>query len=373
MPLFIDTHLLIRAIQGNRIMIVGVHYDIEQDKFAYGTQRIIKTLQYNNIETRLLYAGETSFWEKVKGCDAVIFQWGHRDYYRQIARSILPVIESQMKIRCHPNEISSWLYDDKIREYYCLKDLGFPIIDSWIFYDETNAFDFIEDAKYPLVFKLKSGAGSRTVTLLSTVSEARQDVKIMFRKGVHYDRIMPGTLRQTLKDGGLKHFIHKRLGKLKQKIKNRKIHFQENWSIHRNYILFQKFLPKNQYDTRVIVIGNRAVAFQRFNRPGDFRASGSDSVSLDHQKIDLRFIEIAFEISKKMGFDSMAYDFLYDEAKRPAIAEISYIFGARRGTKIDKCPGYWDENLQFHHERPDVALFTLMHILDEPNLISPTK
>src|SRR6185503_17089802 len=41
------------------------------------------------------------------------------------------------------------------------------------------------------------------------------------------------------------------------------------------YILLQEFLSNNKFDTRVTVIGNRAFAYRRFNRPNDFRASGS--------------------------------------------------------------------------------------------------
>ena len=39
----------------------------------------------------------------------------------------------------------------------------------------------------------------------------------------------------------------------------------------RGYVYFQDFIPDNQFDTRVTVIGNRAFAFIRKVRPGDFR------------------------------------------------------------------------------------------------------
>jgi glutathione synthase/RimK-type ligase-like ATP-grasp enzyme len=356
---------------GKSKTIVGIHYDLGHDKLVYQSQKFLKILEHNKIETRLLYAGDRSFWERVRDCDLVIYQWGHHDYYRQIGRSILPVIESQLNIRCFPNLVSSWLYDDKIREYYFLKELNFPMIESWIFYDEKCALGFAKNARYPLVFKLRSGAGSNMVLLLKNKIHAKQYVKLMFRKGVHYNKNLPGTLAKIIRSEGAFRYFRKKIGKLKHAIKEKNIYFKEDWYIHRNYIMFQKFLPGNSYDTRVVVIGNHACAFQRFNRPNDFRASGSSCYSLDPQGIDLRFIEIAFEISKHAGFDSMAYDFLYDETKQPAIAEISYIFGSRSGSKANQCPGYWDDNLDWHNGRPDVAFFILKHLLNEPNLKNP--
>lgn len=352
-------------------MTVGIHYDLGVNQFSFRTRQLLKILKYNDIDTCLLYAGNSLFWKQVGGCDIVIFQWGHHDYYRQIARSILPVIESQFKIRCYPNNISSWLYDDKVREYYWLKGLGFPIIKSWIFYDEDSAMRFAEQATYPIVFKLRSGAGSQMVTLLANKLHAIKLVNMMFRKGVRSNAILPNTFLKTIKTDGINHFLRKRIGRLKKAVKDGSLHFQKDWFIHRNYILFQKFLPNNQYDTRVVVIGDYAFAFQRYNRPNDFRASGSSTYSLDPAKIDLQFIKIAMEISNKVGFDSMAYDFLYDEDHKPAIAEISYIFGSKQGSKVDQCPGYWDKNLNFYNERPDVALFTLRHLLNQPELSCP--
>ena len=38
------------------------------------------------------------------------------------------------------------------------------------------------------------------------------------------------------------------------------------WQIDKNYIYFQEFIPGNEFDTRVTVIGDRAFAFRRMNR-----------------------------------------------------------------------------------------------------------
>ncbi len=114
------------------------------------------------------------------------------------------------------------------------------------------------------------------------------------------------------------------------------------WQISKNYVLFQKFLPKNSFDTRVTTIGKRIFAFRRFTRENDFRVSGSGNIDYYIDKIDPNLLELALTISKEMNFQSMAYDFLYNEDGSPEICEISYSYVDKA---IYDCPGYWDENL----------------------------
>lgn len=49
----------------------------------------------------------------------------------------------------------------------------------------------------------------------------------------------------------------------------------------KKYVYFQDFIPGNDFDTRVTIIGDRAFGFTRNVRPGDFRASGSGNVGYD--------------------------------------------------------------------------------------------
>ncbi len=135
------------------------------------------------------------------------------------------------------------------------------------------------------------------------------------------------------------------------------------------YVLFQEFLPNNDFDTRVTVIGNRAYAFRRFNRKGDFRSSGSGLIDYNIVPIDLNFIKIAFEVSKKLGFQSMAYDFLKDQNGNPLFCEFSYTFNDRA---LYDCPGYWDENLNFIEGHFWPQYFQLIDLLEISDLKQPT-
>jgi hypothetical protein len=96
------------------------------------------------------------------------------------------------------------------------------------------------------------------------------------------------------------------------------------------------------------VIGDRAFAFRRAVRPGDFRASGSGIIDYDVQAIDLRCVRIAFEVAQKLGTQSLAFDFIYDHQGTPLIAEISYSY---MPSAIFACSGYWDSRLNWHDEQ----------------------
>ena len=60
------------------------------------------------------------------------------------------------------------------------------------------------------------------------------------------------------------------------------------------------FIPQNDFDIRVIVTGNKAIAIKRMNRKNDFRASGSGYILYDKNEIDIRCVKIAFEVNKKL-------------------------------------------------------------------------
>src|SRR5690606_30193963 len=94
----------------------------------------------------------------------------------------------------------------------------------------------------------------------------------------------------------------------------------------KGYIYFQDFIPGNNHDTRVVIVGNKAFSIIRYNRKDDFRASGSGHKSYDPALIDPRCLQIAFEVSEKLGMQSCAFDFILDTNNNPLIIEISYGF-----------------------------------------------
>ncbi|PLX78343.1 MAG: hypothetical protein C0616_14725, partial [Desulfuromonas sp.] len=116
------------------------------------------------------------------------------------------------------------------------------------------------------------------------------------------------------------------------------------WLTHKGYALFQEFLEGNPYDTRVTVIGERAFGFRRFNRPNDFRASGSGKIDYTPDEIAPEFIRLAFDTARRLRSQSCAIDGLW-RGSQPVVGEVTYTYTS---WAVHECPGYWDENLDWH-------------------------
>lgn len=103
-----------------------------------------------------------------------------------------------------------------------------------------------------------------------------------------------------------------------------------------------EWLPDQPFDTRVIVIGERAFAYRRYPYPGDFRASRSFGPrDYDPTGIDPRMLQLSFAISRRLGFQSMAYDLMLHRGQ-PVVLEMSYTFGVGE----HKCGTYWTPELE---------------------------
>jgi glutathione synthase/RimK-type ligase-like ATP-grasp enzyme len=323
-----------------------------------------KILDHNLIEHITLDASDPLFWKQVARLDLFIFHWSQIDDHHQLAKTIIPIVEKTMGIKCFPDMATCWHYDNKIREYYLLRHYGFPFIHSWIFWDKQSALKWLEHAELPVVFKLKGGAGSSNVVLIKTKPQAEKLIKRMFGKGIFSGQI-PVRDNIAMKYFNLYQTMHRWGGNVLRKLRGEDI--SPDWQKHKNYVLFQKYMPNNKWDTRVTIIGDKAFAFRRFTRTDDFRASGSGVYDLDITQIDTRFIESAFNISRTLEFQSMAYDYIYDDNNAPALIEISYTFPDNTAYST----GYWDIDLVWHPGRYCTQYFQLMHALDIPDLRLP--
>jgi glutathione synthase/RimK-type ligase-like ATP-grasp enzyme len=346
-------------------MLVGILTD-KYGRKSEELNRYKSILDYNNIDSIFLDVSQPDFFNRVAKTDLFIFRWHHNDDHRQLAGTILPIIEKEMGVRCFPDSNTCWHYDDKIKQYYLLKHYGFPFIDCWVFWDKREALKWVETASLPVVFKLKGGAGSRNVILISTKQQARRIIKKMFGSGVMYDNI-PGWDNTRFKDFSVYKSIHHIAGNILRKSRGEDA--SPYWLKHKNYSLFQKYIPNNNYDTRIVVIGDRAYGEKRLNRENDFRASGGGKLIFDPSHIDTQFIKLAFEISDKLKFQSMAYDFLYDEEGNPALCEISYTFPF--DLFYSNCPGQWDKNIKWHEGRISPQYLQLVKALGLNSLKHP--
>lgn len=325
-------------------MRIGIHPDN-----MWGTsysEKWVEFLDARGAEVKMLDLLAPDFLEQVKDCDGVMWRWFHIQEHKQSAKNILALLENQLQKPVFPNSNTAWHFDEKVCQYFLLKALEAPVPESWVFWDYERAADWVQNAAYPLVFKLTVGAGASNVLKVDRVEEARKLIRRMFKQGV-----FPGTMNEFRSQ-----FIPRNSRELREKLLRPFAAVKYLctgqypplpspwWKPECSYAYFQEFLPNNNFDTRVSVIGDRAFAFRRMNRKDDFRASGSGSIDWDQTKIDERCLEIAFDVSRKGNFQTMAYDFLY-RADEPVICEMSYAFV---DTAVYQCPGYWDSRLNWH-------------------------
>ena len=325
-------------------MIIGIHPDrTGQESYS---EKWKEFLRARNVEVKDLDLLAEDAMDQAVQCDGVMWRWVHTPQFKQTAQRILYVIEHHLNIPVFPNSRTTWHYDEKVCQYYLLKTLHAPIPRTWVFWNEAEAIEWACSAPYPLVFKLSTGAGSANVLKIHKEMDANHLIHRAFRHGIFSmtanEYRLPGGLPRTVSE--VKSMLRRLVNAVAYVWRGTYPPLNNVWwKPEFGYAYFQEFLPGNDYDTRVTIIGNRAFGYRRMNRPEDFRASGSGNVSFEPGEVDLRCVEVAFAISKRGQFQSMAYDFLYKEGK-PVIGEISYTFV---DWLVHACPGHWDHHLNW--------------------------
>jgi glutathione synthase/RimK-type ligase-like ATP-grasp enzyme len=273
------------------------------------SERWIAYCDQHQIPYSLVNCLDTDIIEKLAANSALLWHW-HQDNAKEIlvAPKVLTAAEA-MGIVVFPNMATCWHFDDKVAQKYLLEAVGAPLVPTHIFYELDESLRWIDDARFPKVFKLRKGAGSANVRLVRTRTEGRALAKQAFSRGF---RPVP----RYWQDGRRRYRAARGRGDLFEALKRVPSTLvkiaQMNQAIgrERGYVYFQDFVPNNLFDTRVTVIGNRAFAYIRKVRPGDFRASGSGDIDYDPRNILPECIQIAFKVTQKVGSQSMAFDFV---------------------------------------------------------------
>lgn len=246
-----------------------------------------------------------------------------------------------MDIKTYPDFNTCWHFDDKVSQKYLLESINAPIACSYAFFDFTTAKNFLnEKASFPIVAKLRRGAGSYNVRLIKNYIAALKYIKRMFNYGIHPSPGYLADVNTKLKVAGSLKGILKRVRKAPNFFKV--VHAgKKAFPKELGYAYFQEFIPNNVFDYRVKVVGDRCWAFKRRVRDNDFRASGSGMLDFSIKDIPIEMIRIAFDVSQKLKLQSVAFDFVLNESK-PVILEISYGFGIDKG----EAEGYWNPKLE---------------------------
>ncbi len=305
--------------------------------------RLERLLQANHVPVERVCSSSPGFWEQIKHFTHYVHVWRQWDRSMQEARTILPVLEEDLGLKCYPNHKTCRMFDNKPQESLFMNAHKLPTPQSWVFWDRHYALDWATTAVLPLVFKLSGGASGSNVQLITSRDQLRKTIRRMFAGGFHpaHDLRHQGLLNRASE------IVLRSLAKHKRQIFHQGVSHRlnvPNWKTHRHYAYFQEFVPGNDCDTRVLTVGDHAYGFVRRNRKNDFRASGSRNNEYRPESIDPRFVRMALDISKKFQFQTMAYDFLLDAHREPTIVEMGYAFSDR---SVRYCPGYWNFALQW--------------------------
>ena len=306
------------------------------------SDRWISYCENEEIQYKIVNCHDNNIIDQVKDCDSLLWHHHHNNYKDvRVAKNILFSLEQAGKI-VFPNFNTAWHFDDKIAQKYLLESIDAPLVASYVFYDKHEALSWAKNTTFPKVFKLKGGAGGSNVRLAKNRNQAKNLINKCFGSGFpqtnKWGKFQDSFSKWRQSKVSLKNVL-KSLVRIIYPNPNSKYYHKEI-----GYAYFQEFIPANDSDIRVIIIGDKAFAIKRMVRKDDFRASGSGHIIFEKDEIDIRCIKIAFETSKKLNSQCLAYDFVFDANYDPKIIEISYGFTA---DAYNPCPGYWDVSLNW--------------------------
>ena len=241
----------------------------------------------------------------------------------QIARRLLPVLEFELGLAVYPDWNTCWHYDDKVAQRVSARSGGDSHSRTWVWFDATRR-GWSRTASYPLVLKLSSGASSANIRQIRNETEAARWIRRLFGAG---GSACP---RARVPGVGERCCGWPRNGCRAGSRSGPPI-------VGTAITSCSSSLPDNSYDTRVVVIGNRAFGFRRFNRP-TISASGSGRIDYTPGEVDERFIRLAFRTAAELRTQSCGIDGLYRGAE-PVIGEISYTYVS---FPVWACPGHWE-------------------------------
>lgn len=299
--------------------------------------------------------------KELEDCDALMWhikQNSPKDIL--FAKQLIYSLQTVGK-RVFPDFNTCWHFDDKLGQKYLLEAIKAPIPKTWSFYNKHDAIQWANQVSFPKVFKLRGGGGSQNVRLV----KSRKCAKRMIRKAF-----------------GAGFGSYYAFGSLKERIRKFKVRKSNLLSLlvglgrfivpppyarvrgrEKGYIYFQDYIPGNDFDIRIIVIGDKAFAIKRMIRDDDFRASGSGKILYEKHHFTEETVRLSFSMNNKLKSQSAAFDFVYYNDKI-YVLEISFGFIKE---VYDPCTGYWDRNLNWHEGSFDPCVWMVENLIKSEN------
>jgi len=317
----------------------------------------IQHCKENRIPHKIVCCYDSDIMDQIKDCGGLMWLFHHlKPQDILLARNVLNAAEA-MGLKVYPNFHTNWHFDDKISQKYLFEALNLPVVPSWTFFDLNKALEFTETCNLPIVAKLRRGAGSYNVRLLKTRMQARSYVNRMFNRGFSPAPAPLADARTKFRVAAAKGGFSGVVRRLKKAPDFFRVmmNARKYFGNEKGYVYLQKFIPGNDCDLRISVIGNRAWAFYRLARENDFRASGSGMIDYDTSTIPLHVVQQSFASAEKLRMQSVCFDWLRDIQGNYCFVEVSYGF---QDDAVYNCEGFWDRQMNWHqiHLAPSIAV-----------------
>jgi len=319
----------------------------------------LKYLQENNIEHFQVDPYQNDVIDKISKADFFFWHFDHFDHKDVLcAKSIINSLEG--KVKCFPNFKECFYFNDKLSQKYLLEAHQIQIPQTNVFYDKEEAKNFVSETKFPVVAKLRKGAGSSNVWLLKNIKEANEFINKSFGNGFSVfnakkylqTRFQTSKQNQSRLQNSLKGMrgamINKGTAALQSKEKG--------------YVLFQEYIPNDGFDIRVVVINkNKAFSARREVKENDWAASGSGIASYPNEHLDIAYAKAAFEIADKLDTRCIAIDFVREKNSNAIYTVEVSVFYAFYSMK--PASGYWNRGLDWTEDDRDPQYFLIENFL----------
>lgn len=323
-------------------MKIGIHH--KESSFS---ERWISYCKSNGIPWKEVNCYRNDIIKQLDDCDGLMWHINQNNHHEIVfaKQLIYSLIISGKKV--FPDFQTAWHFDDKVGQKYLLESINAPIPPTYVFYEKKEALKWVSGAEFPKIFKLRGGGGSQNVRMVRTRAEAGRMVRKAFGRGFlgYYalgnlkERWRMFRLGKTDLQDILEGFVRFVLPPPYARVRGRE----------RGYIYFQDYIPGNEFDIRIVVVGDRAFAIKRMVRKDDFRASGSGMILYEKKHFSESTVGLAFEMAEKLNTQSAAFDFVY-AGNRIYVLEVSFGFIKE---VYDPCTGYWDRDLEWHEGKFD--------------------
>jgi glutathione synthase/RimK-type ligase-like ATP-grasp enzyme len=206
-----------------------------------------------------------------------------------------------------PNFSTIWHFESKVAQSYIFDKLSINTPKTTASFDFCDSMLQLNKYEFPLVFKKSFGASSNNVRLIKNKKKAESVLKRIFCSQLYRNNAkIKGKWLARFSFSFIRYLLDTRI-----------------FGINQRVAYWQQFVPGNSKDLRITVIGDKyAFGFWRMNRPNDFRASGSGNIDYE-TPVPEDAIRYCLDISRKLGFDSMAYDIIFKNGEL-VIVEMSY-------------------------------------------------